>query len=446
MRLMQKFNPCSGSFKGLSPQSCRLHIDQILPDHGGNNGSVSARILGTGFQSGAQVKLTGLETDIIGTNTVVSSSGTLVTTSFDLKGAVPGVRNVVVTNPDSNSATLLNGFTIEQGGAPDVRISKAGTAAVPGRVLDYFIVVENVGNVNAENSLITEFLEPWFTFVSANPAPSDIAKATDLFPTDKLGTDYDAYLEWILPSLAPGEMRVFSYKATLDSSFPIGEIVRGPVCWANLGPDTTRCRNGPFKCILTSPGNCTGYVLDPPAFGLCLLRQVLYCEAAWAVCIGKSLYKSCDSNEQPARASVDPNEKVVTAKKFIQPNQLLVYPIHFENVGNAEARDIFVRDVIDQNLDASTLKLLTPEGGAFESSTRTINWNLLGINLPPEETGNVLLSVKPLPGLPSGTEIRNKATIQFEVFPPITTDEVVNVIDSTRLTALMFPLPAETAL
>jgi len=47
--------------------------------------------------------------------------------------------------------------------------------------------------------------------------------------------------------------------------------------------------------------------------------------------------------------------------------------------------------------------------------------------------------------LPSGTVIRNSATIQFEVFQPITTNEVVNIIDSTRPTSVVNPLPAETS-
>ena len=54
-----------------------------------------------------------------------------------------------------------------------------------------------------------------------------------------------------------------------------------------------------------------------------------------------------DQHIQSAVGAIDPNEKTVIAKKFIQPDQLLVYPIHFENIGNAEARDVFVTDIID---------------------------------------------------------------------------------------------------
>jgi len=155
-------------------------------------------------------------------------------------------------------------------------------------------------------------------------------------------------------------------------------------------------------------------------------------------------YDECFSDEQIARGPLDPNEKVVIAERFIQPDQLLVYPIHFENIGDIEARDVFVTDELDPNLDVSTLELLTPDGASFDQATRTVRWELLNRDLLPGETDNVLLSIKPLPGLPSGTEIRNDADIQFEVFDIFTTNEVVNIIDSTPPTCTLDPLPAET--
>ena len=65
------------------------------------------------------------------------------------------------------------------------------------------------------------------------------------------------------------------------------------------------------------------------------------------------------------KGAVDPNEKGAIAKRFIQPDQLLVYPIHFENIGDIEARDVFVTDQLDPSLDSSTLNLLTPTGGSL---------------------------------------------------------------------------------
>jgi len=134
------------------------------------------------------------------------------------------------------------------------------------------------------------------------------------------------------------------------------------------------------------------------------------------------------------KVAVDPNEKGVLAERFIQPDQELVYPIHFENIGDIEAQDVFVTDVLDSDLDISSVKIFSFEKGfvplepdttvtiieknrtrieiihnitfefpyvekwtaTLDSSTRTVKWELLNINLEPNATEFVLLSVKPL--------------------------------------------------
>lgn len=150
-------------------------------------------------------------------------------------------------------------------------------------------------------------------------------------------------------------------------------------------------------------------------------------------------------NEASAIRAFDPNEKIVLADRFIQPDQLLIYPIHYENIGNAEALDVFVRDLLDTSLDESTLELLAPDGSSFDPVTRTVKWDLLGRNLEPGETDHVLFSIRPKPGLPSGTKIRNTAEIQFEVFEIFETPEVVNIIDSTPPNCVMDPLPSQVS-
>ena len=93
-------------------------VDGISPNTGVNNGSVSATITGAYFQSGATVKLrkTG-RPDIVATN--VSVVSTRITCDLDLVGAATGTWNVVVTNPDGQSDTLLGRFTVT---APPPRV------------------------------------------------------------------------------------------------------------------------------------------------------------------------------------------------------------------------------------------------------------------------------------------------------------------------------------
>ena len=265
------------------------------------------------------------------------------------------------------------------------------------------------------------------------------------------------------------------YEARLDPSTPLGiEVIGGPACsghdlmdglldcWVNIAnaiPGCAACAAAASPCLLV----CSGGLITSPACWTCI-------GLAGRICLGtvgpggqpggclKALYdlftkdcnkaasnlNSCFSYVLRTIGPIDPNEKLVIAEKYIQPDQLLVYPIHFENVGDIEALDVFVTDVLDTNLDVSTVELLTPDGASFDENTRTVKWDLLGRNLQPGETGNVLLSVKPLPNLPSGTEIRNAAAIQFEVFDIFITNEVVNIIDTTLPNGVMDALPAET--
>jgi hypothetical protein len=113
--------------------SAAVQITGLLPTNGGNSGQVSSQVIGSGFQAGATVKLTGLGADLIGTSTSVLNS-TYLTTTFNLVGTVPGARNLVIINPDNSSVTLVGGFTVAAGGAPDIRITKiAGPLAAPSR-------------------------------------------------------------------------------------------------------------------------------------------------------------------------------------------------------------------------------------------------------------------------------------------------------------------------
>ena len=123
----------------------QLGVQFVQPTKGGNAGVVTMQVVGNGFQSGAVLKLTGLGADILGTNTSVPNASVL-TTTFDLHGASPGVRNVVVTNPDNTSISLPAAFTVEQGGAPQLWVDIIGRDKIRiGREQTYYITYGNRG-------------------------------------------------------------------------------------------------------------------------------------------------------------------------------------------------------------------------------------------------------------------------------------------------------------
>ncbi|MEK7195538.1 MAG: type II secretion system protein, partial [Patescibacteria group bacterium] len=100
-------------------------ITSINPSSGTNNGVVSiSSVSGNNFQSGAAVKLTKTgQSDILGSGFAFANSTTINGGSFNLTGAATGTWNVIVTNPDSQSGTLANGFAVNQSLQPAPSVS-----------------------------------------------------------------------------------------------------------------------------------------------------------------------------------------------------------------------------------------------------------------------------------------------------------------------------------
>lgn len=95
-----------------------LSISSITPNSGASGTTVNiTNLAGTAFQEGAAVKLTQAgQADITATNvTVVSTSQ--ITCTFSLAGAAEGNWDVVVTNPDEQSAVLTDGFNVSPEGS-----------------------------------------------------------------------------------------------------------------------------------------------------------------------------------------------------------------------------------------------------------------------------------------------------------------------------------------
>ncbi len=122
----------------------------VNPDVGGNTGAVSVTISGTGFEMGATAKLTRVgEADIVGAPVAVLNEASIATT-FDLTGAALGSWNVVAENPSSSLFTLEDGFTIEEGRAPELWVDVLGRGVFrAGRVQTFHVMYGNRGNVDA---------------------------------------------------------------------------------------------------------------------------------------------------------------------------------------------------------------------------------------------------------------------------------------------------------
>ena len=87
-------------------------IKMITPDRGFNNGAILTSIDGLNFNQKTTVKLTTGESRFTGLNTKVESE-TKLGCFLDLTNQPVGKYNVVITNPDGQTATLMDGFTVD---------------------------------------------------------------------------------------------------------------------------------------------------------------------------------------------------------------------------------------------------------------------------------------------------------------------------------------------
>ncbi|MCR4582533.1 MAG: hypothetical protein K5764_03140 [Prevotella sp.] len=153
--------------------------------------------------------------------------------------------------------------------------------------------------------------------------------------------------------------------------------------------------------------------------------------------------------------SWDPNEMVgpvgVGDKHYIPETKTMNYRILFENKkeATAPAYRIRISDELDPNVfDVSSVRFGGTShdnagfGWKMSRDGNKLSWDIEGIELPPnvkapEGEGYVTFSVDLKPGLKSGTQIKNKATIIFDYNEAIVTNEYVNTLDLAAPTAKM---------
>lgn len=138
----------------------------------------------------------------------------------------------------------------------------------------------------------------------------------------------------------------------------------------------------------------------------------------------------------------------------------LTYTIRFENTGTANAINIKVTDVLDAQLDETTLKMVDASHEyTLERVGRDLEWNFFGINLPPSEDsegstighGYLIFKIKPFPDYELGDIIPNTAEIYFDFNPAIVTntwttefvEDNLSVINFTFEGLKVHPIPAK---
>jgi hypothetical protein len=119
--------------EGFMPQafpSLAVIVTSISPDSGFNTGRLNARISGSGFRSGAAVKLAATgEADIVATGVTVAS--TEISCVLDLIAKKSGYWDLVVTNSDGGSGTLPRAFNIKTWGDTSIVLNTPNPFSPP---------------------------------------------------------------------------------------------------------------------------------------------------------------------------------------------------------------------------------------------------------------------------------------------------------------------------
>lgn len=128
----------------------------IRPNSGGDTGTVSVNINGTGFSQGGTVKLVmDGEPDIVGDAVTVGENGTTITATFDLAGRTRGAWDVIIENPDGTNLAIPSGFNIEKSLEEQLWADVVGLNLLrPGRPQTFWIACGNRGNVNSYNATV----------------------------------------------------------------------------------------------------------------------------------------------------------------------------------------------------------------------------------------------------------------------------------------------------
>lgn len=133
-------------------------------------------------------------------------------------------------------------------------------------------------------------------------------------------------------------------------------------------------------------------------------------------------------------AAYDPNDKQEHHGGQIEfasftADDYLTYTIRFENTGNANAINVSVDDVLDAQLDESSIRMIDASHDyILERIESNLTWRFDGINLPPSVPnsqigkGFITFQIKPKAGFAIGDIIPNTAEIYFDFNPAIITN------------------------
>ena len=191
-------------------------IGRVQPASGGSGGDVTLTVHGAGFQSGATVVLTSGSLTLTAASAATPADG-VMTATFALNGAAPGVYDLTVKNPDGSTFAKNGAFTVTPGGAPQVSVNVIGRSKIRNNTPATFTVnLVNSGNVDAY------FQTLWISF----PSRLQFTLKNVVFPTAEPGVAHGAddadgrhYVGLVVPRIEANA----SYSMQVELTDPVGD-------------------------------------------------------------------------------------------------------------------------------------------------------------------------------------------------------------------------------
>lgn len=259
----------------------------------------------------------------------------------------------------------------------DPQVSLVGNIHRPGFTISNWITIKNNGAATATGITAKVHVPNWLTYVSNNGG----------------GTFLNDTITWNIPSLPGFTPVIYRYEVVPAlNSLGFQYLYSAEVTSASAD---------------ANPGNNTSYTSGT------------------------------------VQGSYDPNDKQVWTQDQVNADgpinptdSLLKYLIRFQNTGTDTAFNIRIHDVIDTNLDLSTMQI-TQSSHAYQIellSNNEVNFHFPNILLldsnanEPLSHGFIEYTMKRKPNLSLGTEIENEANIYFDYNLPVLTNKVVSKI------------------
>jgi len=187
-----------------------LSILAVFPSQGGNNGTITPTIIGSGFHYGATATLScPSSSSIPGTNATVSPDGRTISASFSLIGQAPGLCSVTIANLDGTNVSQQAALTVLQGGSEDVQLDFFGRSGIRGSTASTFSAgYSNRGTVDSRAFRVWISFNNFFTW---SPPPG-------MTPSSAGQLNGTTYVGFDVPSVPAGSSGWIPLQLTAPSN------------------------------------------------------------------------------------------------------------------------------------------------------------------------------------------------------------------------------------